>query len=281
MGSTFSFDEGFRIKTKIHLFEGGSTNECLELDDNCVHDLIPWGLDDPFEPKLIYNAHNGMVMQLRGEEDDRCPNKYYQLVCNDSESNYKWKSIDCQYRIGAQSLMCNLNQSIFIWNGKHGNYLYNFERAAWQELPRSLNKDMTNMKDLYFDSMKQRVFCTAAVADADCKESFDIAKNRWVYTETRVRFEYFNTIRHRWYRHPPLDISHRSESCKAWRDPGHSNIMYLDLWTGRDKHYVYFFDDRSNRKQWAYDLEKTQELTSLNVQGSVGLVTSCNSYVKL
>merc|ERR1712241_768076 len=113
---------------------------------------------------------------------------------------YEWKSIGNQYGIDIPSLMCNVNENVFFWiHRRHqNNYLYNFENATWQRLPRSTNKDMAQMKDLYFDSMKQRVFGAAAYVDWNLQDQ--------VANYAQIFFEYFDTIKHKWYQHSTLFI---------------------------------------------------------------------------
>merc|ERR1712039_326021 len=178
----------------------------IELDDNLmrVHKTKYYS---KLESKLMYNAYHGLFMEsLRLGEG---PNEYYHLVnCNgDDDFLYEWKAIGNQFGIVDRSLMCNLNQDIFFCNQQFGNYLYNFENATWQGLPRSMNKDMAQMKDLYFDSVKQRVFATAVVSNG-------------LKMKRRICFEYFSTTKHKWYRHPALHIMTNGANihCKTWQD---------------------------------------------------------------
>merc|ERR1719461_2295214 len=99
----------------------------------------------------------------------------------------------------------------------------------------------------------------------------DILHDRRVEIDPQISCEFFDTIKNKWYGHSTLFVDRIGFrfGCKTWRDPWHSSIMFLSL-RDHKKHNVYFFDDRSNCKQWIYDFEKTQELANLNATGFVG-----------
>merc|ERR1719461_775367 len=121
------------IETKVFLFEEGFANKCIELDEHLIQDLVPETPRHPYyNNKLICNDYNGLVMESCDCTYDM-PNVYYHLVrCNDDDGDsiYEWKSICNQYGIDSRSLMCNVNENIFICDAKQRNYLYNFENET-------------------------------------------------------------------------------------------------------------------------------------------------------
>merc|ERR1712048_1390510 len=98
----------------------GSANKCIQLDENLINTIfIPkYG---PMNTNLIYNAYNGLVMEVNF--DSTCPccfpenNQYYHLARrnDDGESMYEWKRIGDQIKFFHRSLMCNVNENIFFW----------------------------------------------------------------------------------------------------------------------------------------------------------------------